>query len=169
MTLAQGFACTKCGDHHEDIPLSIGFALPDFANKVPVWEKGLRINSTEDWAIVDEKHHYLRACLEVPVIGSPDKFVFGVWCAIGEEDFYAIMELWETEGREKEEPFDVTIANTIPCYEETLGLAADLHLQKVGDRPLLKVKSSVHPLCVQQIKGMPEKTLLDIATVLIHK
>jgi hypothetical protein len=75
--------------------------------------------------------------MEIPVIGSDQPFLWGVWTSIREEVFDEISDCWELEGREKKHgPYKGRLANSLSIYPETLNLKLKIIVQPVGVRPL---------------------------------
>jgi hypothetical protein len=40
-------------------------------------------------------------CLEVPILGSEEPFVWGLWLSVKEEVYDEVSDFWTLEGREK--------------------------------------------------------------------
>ena len=57
------------------------------------------------------------------------------------------------------------LANGLPLYPETRGLAVHLHTRPVGMRPLVELSPDEHPLALEQHGGI---TLLRVHEIVDH-
>lgn len=162
-----GFDCSVCSGHHDELPMSIAFAVPDFISKMLPWDKESRVKSSEDWCIVDDGMYYIRGCLEIPVVGGGQPFVMGVWSSLGEDDFDRYMELWSDQSRLQEPPYLGMLANDIPFYENTRLLQTKVQTRSVGERPLIFVPDK-HPLGREQRDGITRERVIEFAAHVLH-
>jgi hypothetical protein len=164
------FDCSVCGQTHDSLPTSFAFALPDFVNKMMPWDRESRCQMTEDWCVVDGRFFYIRGCLELPIKDSNERFVFGAWSTLSQEDFERTMEFWQHPDRQKEAPYIGSFANTVPLYPETRNLKTHIHTRKVGQRPLIKLESEIgaHPLVSEQKKGIDRERIIHLAQIVLH-
>lgn len=167
LSAATGFDCTICGAWHEQLPLSVAFAVPDFVSKLLPWDRESRVKSSEDWCIVDDSMFYIRGCLEIPIAGSPELFVLGIWSTLSEDDFDRYMELWNDPKRTSEPPYLGMLANDVPFYTNTRTLQTKVQTRAVGDRPLIIVPDK-HQLGIDQRDGLTRERLVEFAQMLIH-
>jgi hypothetical protein len=164
---ALQFDCDVCAQRH-DIPLNMGFSVPDVVNKLLPWEKESRCKYSEDWCIIDEQFYYIRGCLQVPIAGTNNIFSWGVWTTLSEEDFDRTMELWSDESRSAEPDYKGSLANTLPTYKETRTVNLAVRTRAVGDRPLLLVTDEDHGLFNHQRQGMPMERAIELAKLVLH-
>jgi len=107
--------------------------------------------------------------LEIPIIGSDQPFLWGVWASVREETFDEISDCWELEGREKKHgPYNARLANSLSIYPETLNLKVKIILQPVGVRPLFVIEDVQHMLSVQQKSGISKQQAVELASFLHH-
>ena len=81
--LRSGFACTECGEWHDELPLQYSFKHPRAIMDVPPVEREQRIVITPDQCVVDNSSFYLRGRILIPITGLDDPFVWGVWAEVG--------------------------------------------------------------------------------------
>jgi hypothetical protein len=86
---------------HDDLPFSFAADYPDNYANMPVEEREHRALIGTDQCMIDEKEFYIRGCLEIPIQNDDRVFLWGLWAAMGPEDFAEVSESWETQGREK--------------------------------------------------------------------
>ncbi len=107
--------------------------------------------------------------MEIPIIGSNQPFLWGVWASIREEIFDEISDRWELEGREKKNgPYKGRLANSLSIYPETLNLKLKIILQPVGLRPLFILEDDQHTLALQQNSGITQQQAIEMASFLLH-
>jgi hypothetical protein len=111
----------------------------------------------------------VRGCLELPVRDGPSPFVWGVWVELSEADYARVGELWNAEGREREPAYSSALASSLtPHYPSALGIAAKLETQPVGQRPLVLLDASKHPLAIEQRDGIRRARVREIAECMRH-
>jgi hypothetical protein len=170
MNRPNAYTCRTCGQSCAELPLSFAADFPDVYANLPMEERDSRAVISSDQCIVDSKCFFLRGLVEIPIIGSSDVFLWGVWASVQEEVFDEISASWELEGREKSQgPFKGRLANSLWIYEETLHLSVTIVLRPVGARPLFVLEDSRHALGTQQQSGMTREQAIELAASLLRK
>jgi hypothetical protein len=124
---------------------------------------------SSDQCIIDERWFFLRGCLQIPIVGSDDVFLWGLWASVKEEIFDDISASWEEEGREaRRGPFKGRLANSLSVYPETLNLKLSILVQPVGQRPLFTIEEDQHPLVIQQGDGITRRAAAELSALLLH-
>ncbi|MDR0345079.1 MAG: DUF2199 domain-containing protein [Nocardiopsaceae bacterium] len=94
---------------------------------------------------------------------------WGVWVSLGRASFQRMVSLWTTPGREGEPPSFGWLSTELPLYQtSTLELKTHVHMQRVGQRPLVEVEPTDHPLDVEQRTGITLARVQEIAEALLH-
>jgi len=107
--------------------------------------------------------------VEIPIIGSNQPFLWGVWASIREEIFDEISDCWELEGREKKNgPYKGRLENSLSIYPETLNLKLKIILQPVGVRAPFILEHDQHTLALQQNSGITQQQAIEMASFLLH-
>ena len=168
--MTETYKCTTCGKVHDRVPLSFAADFPDMYANMNREDRDARGVISSDQCIIDQEWFFLRGCLEVPIIGSQDPFLWGLWASIKEEVFDDISGAWELVGREKSRgPFKGRLANSLSVHPETLNLKIQIVLQPVGTRPLFFLEEAEHPLTIEQRSGIPRVRALELASLLLHQ
>ena len=163
------YICATCGQTHEGVPFSFAADFPDPYANLSHDDRATRAVISTDQCIIDQQHFFLRGCLEIPIIGHAEPFLWGVWATVKEEDFDEISSCWQTPGREKTHgPFKGRLANSIKDYPETLNLKLKIVLQPVGTRPLFYIEESEHPLAQEQQHGISYQLAMERASLYLH-
>jgi hypothetical protein len=157
------FLCGSCSRIHRGIP-GWTVPLPDALLGVPVAEREDRAVVGPSQCIIDDRLHFMRGNLELPVHGGDEPFTWTVWVAVSKRTFARASALWEEEGREREPPYPGKLANELPTYPSTLGLRVRLQERPVGERPLLLVEGS-HPLAREQREGLSAERVTELASL----
>jgi len=116
--------------------------------------------------MIDDEDIFVRGCLEIPIIGQQDSFIYGVWESVSKASFARIVELWGASIIENEPPKFGWLCNNISLYPTTLSLKTNLHLHGGGKRPSIELEPTDHPLAVEQRQGISIKRVEEIATAL---
>lgn len=133
----RSYLCHTWGKAHDEVPLSFAADYPDPYANLSREDRDNRALVSSDQCIIDQEQFYLRGCLELPIVGSNDVFLWGVWARVHEKDFDTIHEFWEKEGREhKIGPFKGRLSNSLSIYADTLNLRLRIQILPVGQRPL---------------------------------
>lgn len=161
-------------------------------------ERDARTIIGSDQCVVDQQWFFIRGCLEIPVAGSSDPFLWGLWASVLEPAFDEISETWEENGREKVHgPFKGRLANSLHArtspkgdipkcrrrcgrykivrhkvlsvYVETFNLKVSISIQPAGTRPLFIVDEAEHPLGIEQRNGISESRVQELASLLLHQ
>jgi hypothetical protein len=166
----SGYTCHVCGRTHEGVPPSFAADFPDMYANLSAADKGTRAVIGSDQCIIDGKWFFLRGCLEIPIIGSPERFLWGLWATIYADVFGQIDACWNEEGREKRYgPFKGRLANSLSEYAETLNLKLSIVIQPVGTRPLFVIDEPEHPLAIAQRLGFSRREADSLSATLLHK
>jgi len=162
--VVEGLKCATCGKVHQSLPRSFAADFPDVYANMKREERDVRTIIGSDQCIVDQKWFFIRGCLEIPVPGSTEPFLWRLWASVREEVFDEISESWEQKGRENVRgPFKGRLANSLSLYPETLNLKVKILIQPIATRPLFIVEQLEHPLAVEQQTGISEERACEIA------
>ncbi|HZQ67929.1 MAG TPA: DUF2199 domain-containing protein [Terriglobales bacterium] len=164
------YVCGTCGQRHHGLPLSFAAEFPDPYANVKRDERDMRCVIGSDQCIIDRQFFFIRGCLEIPVLGREDAFLWGLWATVREEVFDEISACWELQGRENSHgPFKGRLANSLSIYPETLNLKLRITLQPVGQRPLFFIEEGEHLLAQEQSVGITEGRAMELASLLLHQ
>jgi hypothetical protein len=164
----MAFSCRTCGQPHEGPPAAIGFPEPDPCLAVPGKERDRRVLLSSDQCILDDEHFFILGCLEVPIEGGSDPFVWMVWVSLSRVNFERASELWETPGRESEPPCFGWLCSRIPGYPDTRLLKCNVHTRPLGERPSIELEPTEHPLSLDQRRGVPRARLDELVERALH-
>jgi hypothetical protein len=168
--VTQGFTCATCGKLHHDLPRSFAADFPDMYANMTRGERDVRATIGSDQCVVDQQWFFIRGCLEIPVHGSAEPFLWGLWASVREEVYDEISDSWEEQRRERVRgPFKGRLANSLSVYTDTLDLKVKILIQPVGTRPVFIVEDSEHPLAIEQHTGMSEERSQSLASMLLHQ
>lgn len=156
----NSFVCSTCGDSHEGMPTDFGWKLPDEVWAVPESERSTRAKFDSDRCQFGERF-FIRCILALPFTEQPGYYAWGVWVEIPESDFWRYIELYEKDGR-AEPVIAGSIANSVPGYMSTVGLAVEVQLQDERSRPSVRVVDGGHPFALEQRHGISNQRYHDI-------
>jgi len=170
VALTENFKCATCGKIHQKLPRSFAADFPDMYANMKREEKDVRAIIGSDQCVVDQQWFFVRGCLEIPVVGSTEPFIWGLWASVREEVFDEVSESWEEAGREGTRgPFKGRLANSLSVYPDTLNLKIKIQIQPVATRPLFVVEQPEHPLAIEQQNGISEERAQETASLLLHQ
>ncbi|EDY50511.1 DUF2199 domain-containing protein (plasmid) [Streptomyces clavuligerus] len=167
MTSDPGFTCSCCGDHHSELPM-------DYTARAPAgWDPAMADASdcllSPDQCVIRARHYFVKGLIEIPVIGSEEVFSWGVWVSLSRENFSRAVDLWDTPGRESEEPYFGWLTTDLTVYSPTtLNLKTKLHTRPVGERPFVELEPTGHPLAAEQRTGITVDRVREIAAAVLH-
>lgn len=160
-----GFQCRTCGEWHTDLS---SYEVPAPVNllAIPEGERAERCIVETDFCMIDEAEFYVRALLEVPIIGFDRTFVWMVWVSLAKADFLQSVEMFEEPKRSHVGPFPGLLDSPLPLHANSRGLKAAVHLQDDFMRPLIELDPADHALSVEQRTGMTIERVAEIVAEL---
>jgi hypothetical protein len=168
------YRCACCGNEYSGAP-SFSYETPPFIHEVPEEERQSRVMSDSDLCRVrlrpDENSpddlFSIRVNLEIPIWGSPETFLWGVWVTQSEESFFRYIKTYE-EDQSSEGSFG-WLPVVMPHYREHATghhdgyLACDVYWGKSGQRPTITLHECDHPLYLDQRDGISWERAVEIA------
>jgi len=162
------FKCTSCGEIHKGIP-TFGADFPTTVLGVPEDERDTRVDLGTDDCVIDGKEFYVRGCIEIPVNGYDDPFIWGTWVSLSEESFLKFVKYFEKEKRSHVGPFFGWHCGDFKVYEEScINLKTHVHLRDGGLRPSIELESTSHQLAIEQRNGISKERLIEIYETMMH-
>lgn len=161
--ITEGYICSCCGEYHAELPLNYGSPAPVYYEEATKRERKKRFELNDDLCVMDGEHFFIRGCLEIPVIGLDEPFVWGVWVSLSEENFELTLEHWDDPDREKLEPMFGWLSTALPLYPETINLKTYVHTRSMDLRPYIELEPTDHPLSIEQRQGMTMDRVKEIA------
>ena len=159
----HAWTCSCCGTQFDTLPLDYAFGAPDRLFQIPKSEREHRSKRDSDVCIIDNKDIYVRGCLEIPIVGQDERFIWGVWVSVSKASFSRILDLWEAPVVENEPPISGLLCNDKNVYPTTLDLKILLHLRGGNKRPSIELEPTDHPLAIEQRQGIPIERAQEIA------
>jgi hypothetical protein len=101
MNQPNAYTCRTCGQPHADF-FSFAAGFPDMYANLSIEERDARAIIGSDQCIVDSKWFFLRGLVEIPIIGIPEIFLWGLWASVKEEVFEEISDCWGSRWQRKE-------------------------------------------------------------------
>ncbi|MDP9841475.1 hypothetical protein J2853_000686 [Streptosporangium lutulentum] len=122
-----------------------------------------------DQCVIQGQAFFVRGLIKISVTDLDEVFSWGVWVSLSPEKFARAAELWEAPGRESEPPYFGWLSTELPVYSpSTINLRTNLHTRPAGQRPLIEVEPTDHPLAVEQRTGITAVRVQQIAEALLH-
>lgn len=115
------FKCSCCGRVHEGSP-SFGFRAPDpyLEQTKEVQEAGELGTDLCRYKDEDGEHFFIRVCLEVPILGVEEAFMWGIWVSLSEQNFNRYVDTHDHP--DPTERYFGWLCNYLPYYEKTYAL-----------------------------------------------
>ncbi len=162
------YTCTRCGTTHDGLPFSYAAPAPDNWQAMSAGDRSRRAVLSEEQCIIDDRHFFVRGRIQIPVHDAPDPFEWGVWVSLSQAKFQLITDLWTQPGREAEPPYFGWLSTGLPYGRPTVNLKTMVHTQPVGERPLIELEPTDHPLAVEQREGISLTRVQEIAELVLH-
>jgi hypothetical protein len=160
------YKCASCSRVHEGSP-SYGFAEPWHYTTLSKEQRLDIAKLSSDACIIKDTDHFdffIRVCLEVPIIGMDEPFLWGVWISLSENNFRRYNETWDNPVDE----YFGFLCTKLPLYPDTIGLKTLAHPRSNGQRPTITLEPTDHPLSVDFREGLTIKRAQEIAEQLMH-
>ena len=148
---------------------TFGAAAPLSYYALPEAERESRCELGSDDCVIDEKYFFVRGCLEIPVHGCSDPFVWGVWASLSEENFREWVKVFGEERRSHIGPFFGWLDAGLRPYPDTMNLKTMVHLRDDGVRPYIEIEPTEHPLAAEQRNGISVDRVAEIYSIIVHE
>ncbi len=135
---------------------------------LPEAERETRAKLSDDLCMIDGSEHYVRGCLEIPVLDSPESFVWGVWVSISEDSLRRILGLWSAPVIDNEPPRFGWLSGWITGYPEPVEIACHVHIRAGNLRPRIELQPTGYPLAIEQRCGITLNRVKEIAALSGH-
>jgi hypothetical protein len=163
------YVCRSCGERHDEAPLSYGIDVPAY------WLDSFADDPSSslqgELCVIQAEHFFIRGRILIPVVDADPETTFdwGVWASLSPANFERTVATWTVEGRESEPSAFGWLATELPLYRPTtLNLKTRVHTQPVGQRPLIELEPTDHPLAVEQRQGITMARVQEIAEFMLH-
>jgi len=161
------FKCASCDEWHEGMP-GFGASAPLYYYFIPEDERSARCKLTTDTCIVDGEYYFVRGCLEIPVRGADEPFIWGVWVSLSAGNFEQFVSLLGCKDRSKYGPYFGWLSADFKRYPVVENLKTKVHLRDDGIRPLIELEPTSHPLAVDQREGITVDRVAEIYAAYMH-
>ena len=161
------FRCATCGEWHEGMP-TFSSEAPLYFYAIPEVERDRRCVLGTDTCIIDQEHFFVRGCLEIPVHGEFEPFVWGVWVSLSKGHFDQFVASLDVDHRSHIGPFFGWLSAEFPFYPSTENLKTRAHLRDHGVRPFIELEPTDHPLASEQRNGISVDRVAEIYTYYVH-
>jgi hypothetical protein len=149
------------------LPFSYGAEAPAY------WSPDLQTDERsvleQEICIIRAEHYFVRGRVVIPVLDADEEFDWGVWVSLSRDNFRRTCELWESPERTAEPPSFGWLSTELPAYPSTtVNLKTHVHTRPPGERPLVELEPTDHPLAVEQRTGITLARVREIAELLLH-
>lgn len=128
------------------------FDRPGYVNSISEEEREARVKIDADLCAVDGEHFFIRAVLLIPIVDSDENLGFGVWVSQKKENFETYVNNYDTS---EIGPFFGWLSNEFNYGgKPTTNHKTMAHFQGGGQRPLIELDESNHPLYLAQKNGI---------------
>lgn len=148
-------ACARCGGILLPENTSWTLAAPDDYWKIAEKDRDSLTALTPDQCILADRLFYLSGNLDLPIQGTGTSIRFTCWVRIDPETHERIAASWNDPERVREEPHAGELANDLPHYPPTSGLAVEVVQNAPGIRPTFALVADDHPLTRDFREGLP--------------
>jgi hypothetical protein len=166
------YTCGCCGENFSGSP-SFGMSRPPFVFNVPEAEYEARVQLDDDLCLVraggnqDADLYAIRVTLDIPIHDMEEPFNWGVWVTQSEDSFFKHVGSYGAD-QSGEISFGWLPVTMPPYQRNRLGdpiesLACDVLWQSKGQRPVIVLHESDHPLYLDQRDGISWDRAVEIA------
>ena len=161
------FKCQSCDEWHEGMP-GFGADAPLYFDAVPADERDRRCILDSDTCVIDDEFFFVRGCLEIPVHGTDEPFIWGVWLSLSRSSFDQFIAHLDQTKRAHVGPFFGWLSAELALYPSTENLRTRVHLRDNGVRPWIELEPTEHPLAVDQRNGISVERVAEFYAHYVH-
>ncbi len=119
--------------------------------------------------VIDDKYFFVLGCLELPVAGYHEPFVFNAWVSLSENNFQLFIERFETELRDHFEPMFGWLSSGLwPYYDGHQNIKTRIHFRNKGIRPFIELEPTDHKLARAQSEGIAPEKVIEMYEYYVH-
>ncbi|QBK03742.1 DUF2199 domain-containing protein [Hylemonella gracilis] len=172
MAAIFAFKCSCCDEIHEGSP-SFGFKAPDQYTSLSEDQKSQMAVLSEDFCTITHSEgtdRFIRAVLEISILGVEQPFLWGVWVSLSEKSFNRYKDTYN-EPVIGESLFG-WVCNTIRFYPYAHPRPADVVIQGARSRPLVVLhrgEPEDDPLVIDQVQGISVAKAQELAERALHE
>ena len=160
------YECSQCEIEHRGM-FDLACHTPDHwqGDKTRESNAALRLDAdflSEDFCVIGGEHFFVRCVFEVPVIGSAEKFGYGVWSTLSRANFEKYVAGFDKDRPDDLGPWWGWFANNLKTWPDTRDTGCWVHPQLDRQRPVIVLDDPNHPLSIAQDEGMSVEHLLAI-------
>ncbi|MGE0640113.1 MAG: DUF2199 domain-containing protein [Thermoanaerobaculia bacterium] len=152
--------CSVCGGKHDSFPLSYSWGRPYDYFTLPPEQRAKFVALDGDSCHIEDELHYLRANLELRVIGTDETLLLGVWIGVSKENFYRYREFLANEATEPDPPsLPGAFSGVLPGFDpdELLWSEVRLRIRRGGLVPSVEIDDPDHPLFEARASGVSQE------------
>jgi hypothetical protein len=163
------YRCTKCEKVHEGLP-AIAFDAPLPYYQLSEEDRVENAVLTDDLCGIAGEHWFVRAVLEVPVIGHREKLEWGVWGSLSEESFMLYRDSFEDDDQSRLGPMFSWFSSRLPEYPDTANLRCRVVPRDGRQRPLIEFPpDDEHALALDVRNGISLERAIAFVVPVLHK
>lgn len=165
------FKCTYCSEAHEGAP-SFAFIAPDQYAGLTVEQKASMGTLADDFCTITHSagvDRFIRCVLEIPIHGSNEPVLWGIWVSLSEKSFTRYQETYGSPV--KGNGFFGWVCNQIALYPCDRPRSADVYVQLDGQRPkvvLHRREAEDDELVNDQTRGISALRAQELAERAMH-
>ena len=143
--------------------------MPPQLFQIPENDREQRAILSSDDCVIDNKWFFIRGCLEIPVHGEKEPFIWGVWVSLSKDNFEEYIQYFGVEKRSHLGPYFGWLAAEIWIYPGSmLNLKTKVHIRDSNTRPLVELEPTEHLLAIEQREGISHERLQEIYEKITH-
>jgi hypothetical protein len=151
----KGYKCSVCGKIHDGLPLDLVFNAPFYWNDELLKSDPEKNFLSSDMCVVNADDFFIRAIVEIPIIGTDKTFNWGIWVSLSKENFKRYSEVYGTEKELSEPHYFGWFSSQLKGYPDCLKIKTTVYLQGNKLRPKIVLDhSDPHLLCQEQHGGI---------------
>ena len=146
----------------------MSFDSPLHYHQMSEQERAASAVLTADTCEIAGEDFFVRACLEIPVHGQDDPFVWGVWVTLSRANFEKYAASIGKDVVPEGGPYFGWFCNRLPGYPDTLNLKTHVHFRSGNLRPWIELEPTEHPLAVDQRQGISIESVQRLVEANLH-
>jgi hypothetical protein len=163
------YRCTQCEKVHEGLP-AIAYDAPLHYYELSEDERVNKAVLTDDLCGIGGEQWFVRAVLEIPVIGHAEKLEWGVWGSLSEANFRRYRDSFDDSHQSRIGPMFSWFSSRLPGYPDTLNLRCRIVPRDARQRPLVEFHpDDGHALVLDQRNGISLERAIAFVIPVLHK
>lgn len=135
---------------------------------IPASKRDERCHLMTETCIIDDEFFFVRGCIEIPVIGAEEPYIWGAWVSLSSKSFDEFVSTFDAPERSEFGPYFGWLSTEFRVYPTSRNLKSHVHIREPGLRPFIELEPTDHSLAIEQRTGITVERVAENYAAYMH-